>query len=112
MRWILLAFVCLLVACGGGEDPRSDPVELGKVYSYDLHTHCGIQSAVFDSGRWWRADPPLDDGHGNPPPGWGNPSTDGTMVLEREDRAVFTSRSGQVVEFEPWPTEIEREFCD
>ena len=58
---------------------------------------------MFDEGRWWRANPPLSDGSGNPPKGWGNPITPGTMVLVREDLAVFRSQSGQVVEFVPWP---------
>ena len=100
-----------LAYCGPSEADRSAPATLGKEYAYELHTHCGVRSAVFDQGRWWRANPPLDDGHGNPPTGWGNPTTGGTMVLMREDLAVFTTRSGQVVEFVPWPSEVERELC-
>ena len=64
---------------------------------------------MFDRGRWWRANPPLDDGHGNLPKGWGNPFTEGTMVLVQEDLAVFTSRSGQIVEFIPWPPGLNKE---
>lgn len=100
-----------LASCGTPEANRSAPATLGKEYAYELHTHCGVRAAVFDQGRWWRANPPLDDGHGNPPTGWGNPTTKGTMVLMREDLAVFTSRSDQLVEFVPWPSGLEREGC-
>ena len=100
-----------LVSCGPREADRSAPATLGKEYAHELYTHCGVRAAAFDRGRWWRANPPLDDGHGNPPIGWGNPTTGGTMVLMREDLAVFTSRSGQVVEFVPWPSEVDREPC-
>ena len=105
--WVSVA----LVSCGPPEANHSVPSTLGKEYAYELNTHCGVRAAVFDQGRWWLANPPLDDGHGNPPTGWGNPTTEGTMVLMREDLAVFTSRSGQVVEFVPWPSEVERELC-
>ena len=84
---------------------------LGKEYVYELYTHCGVGSAVFDRGRWWRANPPLDDGRGNPPAGWGNPFTKGVMVLVQEDRAVFTSQSGRVVEFVPWPRGLNKKLC-
>ena len=100
-----------LASCGPSEADHSAPAILGKEYAYELYTHCGVRTAVFDRGRWWQANPPLDDGYGNPPTGWGNPSTGGKMVLVREDLAVFTSRSGQVVEFAPWPSEVERELC-
>ena len=104
-----LVWASLAQASCGAEGDRSAPATLGKEYAYELHTHCGVRAAVFDQGRWWRANPPLGDG--NPPIGWGNPTTEGTMVLMREDSAVFTSRSGQVVEFVPWPPEVEREIC-
>ena len=38
-------------------------------------------------------------------------NTRGMMVLVRDDLAVFTSRSGEAVEFVPWPSEVERELC-
>ena len=101
-----------LVSCGPPKADRSAPAQLGKKYSYELHTHCGVRAAVFDQGRWWQANPPLDDGYGNPPPGWGNPFTSGVMVLVRDDMAVFTAQSGQVVEFVPWPPGLNREICN
>ena len=111
---LLGAAVCASLAqasCGPPEADRSAPATLGKEYAYELYTHCGVRAAVFDQGRWWRANPPLERGQDNPPIGWGNPTTEGTMVLMREDLAVFTSRSGKVVEFVPWPPEAERELC-
>ena len=71
-------------------------------YPYTLHTHCGVRDAYFD-GRWWVASPVLDDGHGNPPPGWGTPSDTGAMVLVAHDLARFTSARGHGAEFRPAP---------
>src|SRR5205823_5894526 len=51
-------------------------------YLYVLRTHCGILDAYF-AGRLWRANPPLSDGSGNPPRGWENPESLGTMRLVR-----------------------------
>ena len=90
---------------------RSAPAMLGKEYAYELYTHCGVRSAVFDNGRRWRAYPPIHDGSGNPKAGWGNPVTKGTMVLVKEDLAVFTSESGQVAQFLPLPPAVELEPC-
>lgn len=96
IRWPVVLFAvavgasAALASCEPSEADRSASASLGKEYSYELYTHCGVRSAVFDRGRWWRANPTLDDGHGNPPAGWGNPFTKGTMVLVEEDHAVFT----------------------
>ena len=106
-----VSLLAALTSCGPSELDRSAPATLGEEYAYELYTHCGVRAAVFDQGRRWQANPPLDDGHGNPPTGWGNPTTRGTMVLMRKDLAVFTSRSGQVVEFVPWPLGVEQEPC-
>lgn len=94
-----------------GKPDRSAPAVLGNEYAYELYTHCGVRSAVFDNGRRWRAYPPIHDGSGNPKAGWGNPTTKGTMVLVRQDLAVFTSESGQVAEFLPLPPGVELEPC-
>lgn len=82
--------------------PCGPGAELGKLYPFALYTHCGVRSAYFD-GRRWIADPVLSDESGNPPPGWGNPSERGTMVLVKEDLARFTSTSGNTAEFRPLP---------
>lgn len=49
---------------------------------YALYTHCGIRELQFE-GRWYeRVGGPLDDGHGNAPPGWDNPEQAGVLVVE------------------------------
>ena len=108
---IAVGALVAVASCGPSEADRPASASLGKEYSYELHTHCGVRAAVFDRGRWWRANPPLDDGHGNPPAGWGNPFTKGVMVLVNKDLAVFTSESGQVVEFVPWPPGLNKDLC-
>ena len=100
-----------MASCGPSEAERSAPATLGKEYAYELYTNCGVRSAVFDRGRWWLANPPLDDGRGNPPAGWGNPFAKGVMVLVQEDFALFTSESGQVVQFVPWLHGLKKELC-
>ena len=113
--WWSAILLCVAVgasaSCGSSEADLSAPATLGKEYVYELYTHCGVRSAVFDQGRSWRANPPLDDGHGNPPADWGNPFTKGVMVLVQKDLAVFTSQSGQVVQFVPWPHGLNIEPC-
>ena len=95
----------------GAPTPAQPPppyakADIGKEYSHELFTVCGVGGALFD-GRFWMADPPLDDGDGNPPPGWGDHTTKGVMALVHEDRAVFTSNTGQTAEFVLWSAEIE-----
>ena len=41
-----------------------------------LYTHCGIKELRVED-TFFIAETPLDDGQGNPPPGWGNPCQDG-----------------------------------
>jgi hypothetical protein len=62
---------------------------------YRLMTHCGIAWTNI-AGTFWRAEHPLSDGHGNPPPGWGNPFQDGTLTLNGTT-ARFSSRAGTVM---------------
>jgi hypothetical protein len=61
---------------------------------YRLLTHCGIAWTSI-AGTFWRAVHPLSDGHGNPPPGWGNPFQDGTLTLTGAT-ARFSSHAGTV----------------
>ena len=71
-----------------------DEARAGRGYWHELSTHCGIVWTEFD-GREWVTDPPLmGDGNLGPPPGWDNPMEYGTIRLESEDSAVFTSRDG------------------
>jgi hypothetical protein len=79
------AFVVVVGSCGA--HPAA-----GK--PYELMTHCGIEWANIE-GTFWRAEHPLSDGHGNPPPGCGNPFQSGTLTLTGAT-ARFTSRAGTV----------------
>jgi hypothetical protein len=83
--------------------PYGPGVELRVPYEYVLYTHCGILGARID-GREWDAHPPLFDDYGaNPPPGWGNPFDQGTMMLLTRDDAEFRSASGETARFRPRP---------
>lgn len=98
------------------EVPCADGAEISRPYPYTLYTHCGIRWAYFN-GRWWEASPPLDDGSGNPPRSWGNPSDTGTMELVNEGLARFISRAGHTrgreaegdvaAEFRPLPAQTQ-----
>lgn len=60
---------------------------------FELYTHCGIRELTHD-GKWYaREGGPVDDGQGNPPPGWDNPAGTGQLVLDG-DRAIFTDGVG------------------
>jgi hypothetical protein len=69
-----------------------------KTQPYDLYTHCGIDEARIGNG-YFEANPPLSDGSGNPPAGWGNPYQAGTMTLVSATKAVFADKSGHRVVF-------------
>ena len=77
----------VIAGCASASSPRSVPpvsarpsaAETPKSVSYDLFTHCGIQYARVGN-RYYQAIPPLSDGSGNPPPGWGNPYQPGTLI--------------------------------
>lgn len=75
-----------------GFSPDADAAQ-GVAYPMSLYTHCGVRDLRFDA-RNWVADPPLDDGSGNPPPGWGNPAEPGAVMLVSEGEAVFVSEDG------------------
>lgn len=89
--------------CGSGVDP-------GVGYRYKLLTHCGIEYAYFD-GRFWLADPKLDDGSGNPPAGWDNPFAEGVMTLLPGDEARFTDDEERTVVFRPAPDSYQPPGC-
>lgn len=88
------------------------PAKIGVRYPRVLSTHCGIETLAFD-GSVWLADPPLNDGQGNPPPGWGNPGIDGTFTLTAPDQAVFRGSGGQTVRFRRAPADsgVEPRIC-
>ena len=84
--------------------------KLGQANPYTLYVHCGIRDARFD-GRLWMADPMLSDGSGNPPLDWTAADSRGKMKLVRDDLAVFTAESGRIIEFIPWPPNVEWRPC-
>ena len=90
--------------------PHGPGVEIGTGYPYTLYVHCGIRGARFD-GRLWMADPILSDGSGNPPLGWALADSVGMMELVNDDLAMFTAESGRIIEFKPWPPNIEWRPC-
>lgn len=94
-----------LCACAGHTndpvraDPATTPATLEHSgYPYALYTHCGVNEANIQ-GRWYVAETPLSDGHGNPPAGWGNPFQPGTMTIRSATRAEFTDGDGHHVTF-------------
>jgi hypothetical protein len=70
----------------------------GSPQPYQLYTHCGIDEARIGN-RYFEAVHPLSDGQGSPPPGWGNPSQQGTMTLLSPAEAVFRDSVGHQVQF-------------
>ena len=92
-----------LSGCAGRtNDPvRADPATASLehlAFPYALYTHCGVNEANIQ-GRWYAAETPLSDGHGNPPAGWGNPYQSGTMTIRSATRADFTDSAGHRVTF-------------
>ena len=95
------------VACGGTPGNAGAPggdvaIEVGKSAPYRLYTHCGIHSAQIN-GQTFYANPPLSDGSGNPPSGWGNPYDDGTMTLRSPGVADFSDWLGHSAHFTAGP---------
>lgn len=88
----IIAPLSLLVALGGCGGDGSDG---GKRLT--LRTHCGVLSASVD-GKLWLASPPISDGSGNPPPGWGENETTGRW-RQTGTHATFRSSSGKVAHF-------------
>jgi hypothetical protein len=87
----------VLVACGSAASPAAAPAA-PKPVPYNLYTHCGIDYAQVGN-RYYEATPPLSDGSGNPPPGWGNPYQPGTLTVISPTQAVFTDQAGHRVVF-------------
>ena len=101
----------VLAACGSGPAaPPTTPARsstaaaataaatVGVARPYQLYTHCGIDEARIGN-RYFEVVHPLNDGQGNPPPGWGNPYQQGTMTLLSSAAAVFRDHAGHQVQF-------------
>jgi hypothetical protein len=80
----------------------SGSIGVGRSAPYRLYTHCGVLAASI-SGQIYYADPPLTDGAGNPPPGWGNPYDDGDMTLQTAMTADFHDSGGHAAHFTSTP---------
>ncbi|MFY9777926.1 MAG: hypothetical protein WAK28_25440 [Trebonia sp.] len=91
------SLAAVLVACGSASSPASAPAA-PKPVPYNLYTHCGIDYAQVGN-RSYEATPPLSDGSGNPPPGWGNPYQPGILTVISPTQAVFTDTAGHRVVF-------------
>lgn len=92
----LIVLAAAATGCGsGGQPPAARGPEAGGATAapHTLYTHCGIYKTEFE-GRTWYANPPLHDGSGNPPPGWGNPYAEGTFDQLTLSSAVFRSNNG------------------
>jgi hypothetical protein len=79
---------------------RSGPGAAGQTSGvrYELLTHCGVDEARVN-GRYYEAVTPLNDGNGNPPPGWDNPFQAGLMTVTSAQSAIFTDDRGHRVLF-------------
>jgi hypothetical protein len=90
--------IVLLAACGStvtADPPRADPT---PQVSFSLYTHCGIDELQYHGKFYERVGGALDDGNGNPPPGWDNPYQPG-MLSEVGDVLVFTDSRGHREQF-------------
>ena len=98
----------VLAACASASSPAPAPATATaaarttapKPVPYNLYTHCGIDY-VQVGNRYYEATPPLSDGSGNPPPGWGNPYQPGILTVISPTQAVFTERPATVW-YSPW----------
>jgi len=98
-----IAMVLLIAASGcGGSDTagqpaqKTSPVDSTHGVPFNLYTHCGIEWARI-RGTFWRAEHELNDGSGNPPEGWGNPSQAGRLSFQSRRTATFSATAGLVI---------------
>jgi len=104
IRLSLLAVTLLpgLAACAGPATPMTEaspesPAPTAFGMPTMLYTHCGIKELRVDD-TFFLAETPLDDGQGNPPPGWGNPYQAGTVTVSGS-KAVFRDDNGHIITF-------------
>jgi hypothetical protein len=85
-------------ACTSSSEPTPPPPRT----AVSLSTHCGIDDLEVD-GRWYeRVGGRLDDGQGNPPAGWADPTQSGVVAVAG-DTLVFSDDSGHRESFRPRP---------
>ena len=103
----LAAALVVLAACSA--EPSASPIVpatpappppiegAGDWVRFELFTHCGLDRSVieFDGEHWEAIGPgPLNDGSGNPPAGFGNPSDYGWIVRIDSGEAGYQSSKG------------------
>jgi len=98
---------CGAATDGSGPAPAESPSGTVAVAGepFTLYTHCGIRELTF-GGRWYeRVGGALDDGHGNPPQGWGKTYQSGTLTSSGST-VVFRDRAGhrEVFQLRPGAT--------
>lgn len=72
--------------------------DVGAAKPFDLLTHCGVREALIKNA-YYVASPVLDDGNGNPPPGWSNPYDSGTITINADKTADFEDSAGHQAHF-------------
>lgn len=99
---LVATLLAVLVACACPVTPLTDassesPAPTASGLPTMLYTHCGIKELQVDD-TFFIAETPLDDGQGNPPPGWGNPYQAGTVTVSGS-KAVFRDDNGHIITF-------------
>jgi hypothetical protein len=91
---------------------RETPTPAASGMPTRLHTHCGIKELRVED-TFFFAETPLDDGHGNPPPGWRNPYQDGAVTVSGS-KVVFktTKTTSSPSLFVPVPPAFSRPVPD
>ncbi len=101
---VLLVLGVAVVGCGSSNrsaDARTAPEPDSAAAAaapataagpFTMYTHCGVNGAKIN-GLWWEVTPPMSDGHGNPPDGWGNPYQAGVLTFTSDATAVFRATS-------------------
>ncbi len=103
---LAVTLFAVLCACAGPATPITEasavaPTPIASGMPIMLYTHCGIEELRVDD-TFFIAETPLDDGQGNPPPGWGNPYQAGTVTVSGS-QAVFRDDNGHIVTFRARP---------
>lgn len=82
--------------------PQSARVKSGVPYRFSILTHCGLDFpiAVDFDGSFWSLPSGSPWSSGNAPPGFGNPTDRGVIILTSPTQAEYHSANGQLVLFQ------------
>ena len=86
------------VSPSSGQRTAVRPSGLVDLVPFALTTHCGIHELSFRGKYFVRSGGTLDDGQGNLPAGWDNPTQLGSLLVFTT-YAVFTDAKGHRVTF-------------